>query len=364
MRDKQRNFFNRNFFKRNFFIGWLIFLAGVLAVNAVPAKAEDMDFQVMPVFPENQQVQNVNYFDLLLQQDAVQTIRIRVKNLSKETKKIHVEVNQAATNYNGVVEYLDQSVHEDKAPFPIKDAVAFQETWTLKKGETIEIPFKLTMPDIAYEGVVAGGICISDMTSADAADDSSVVVRNKYRYVLALLLQTDTQTVAPKLDLGKVSPQTINHSDVIGVDLENLANTYVQDVRVEAAVSKEDEGLNFVSEKSNMKIAPSSTFTYPVPVAEDLPAGDYRVVLTAYAQQEDKGEHKAKDGKRYRYKWHFDKQFTLQETVIKGSSKPSTFVPKKNYGLYLILFLLLTGCFAGIGRFYQRRKKPKTFVEK
>lgn len=355
--------------------GFFVIFAGSLLGYPLNGKAESMDFEVTPVFPENQLAKGVNYFDLLLDKKESRTIAVRVRNLTDAEKTITVEVNPAFTNYNGVVEYLDLAIDEDRVPFSIKEAVTVQKEWKIGKGETEEIPLKIQMPNISYDGVVAGGIRISDITpdaeSKKTAEDdeetdssSNLVIRNNYKYVIALLLRENEKEVTPDVKLGNVSFQAINGSDAVGVEIENTSNTYIHDVRVEASIKKEGEKTGFTSEKSGMKMAPSSTMTYPVPVDSDLAAGEYLVTLTAYAIQDNEGKYKSEDDETYRYKWNFDQIFTLEETVVKGSSKNSSFIPKTSGWLYLLLFVILTACFAGAGIFYQKRKGRKTAAEK
>lgn len=348
---------------RNKLIKGIGLLLLVLFLRPEIKAAEGLDLGVTPLMPDNQRTEGVNYFDLLLDQGQEQTVKLLIENSGDSERVVNIQLYPATTNYNGVVEYSDAERDESRVPFDIKEAVTFQEKWKIGANETAEIPIEIQMPEVAYDGVVAGGFRITDETpiledSTEVTTDSSsrsMAIRNKYTYVVALLLSQNEAPVAPEIELGQMSLQAINNKNSIAVNLENLANAYAQEVRVEAVVSQNGGDVSFTTEQSNMKIAPASTLIFPIPVDEDLPAGEYQVSMTIYAETNPEGEYQA-GGNSYNYRWELTDTFAIEERIVQGSNHSEVLTEKNNQWIYWLLFAGLSIVFIVVGILFQKKR--------
>lgn len=336
------------------------------------ADSSGLNLSVSPLLPDNQQTAGVNYYDLLIKPGESQTITLVVANNTDRDRTIAVEMNPASTNYNGMVDYIPVDPNKELVPFDIREAVKVEKEFKIKANELIDIPIEIKMPETTYDGVVAGGLKVREIadisaenenTTEETTTDSSMdednrtsSIINSYTYVVALLLRQNETLVTPEINLGEMALKNLNNQDVIGIDLNNVANTYVQDVHIEADISLEGGDLTFTSEQSGKKIAPASTYTYPVPVDADLPAGEYQVNTVVYSEETADGEHKASDGKIYKFKWDFNQIFVLEEKVIQGNSETNTIAPKTHRWVYILAFIGLGGSFAGIAFYLQNKK--------
>ncbi|MHC5372214.1 DUF916 domain-containing protein [Enterococcus sp. LJL120] len=349
-----------------------IVLCGLLGTGQrVFATSAGLNLLVSPLLPDNQITTGVNYFDLLLEKGEEQTVTVVMNNPTDQDRVISIQVNPATTNYNGMVEYEKADPNEDLVPFDIRDAVEVEQEIELKANETIDVPVTIKMPDVDFDGVVAGGLKIREITedteateeSEEATADSSVdeesresVVTNTYSYVIALLLNENESEVAPEITLGGMALKNIKNQDVIALELNNEANAYAQDVRVEANISLEGGDVSFTSEQSGMKIAPASTFNYPVEVDSDLPAGDYLVETVVYSEAAEDGAYEARDGTTYNLRWELSQTFTLEERIVQGNSDTGSFIPKNHNWIYWTGFVGLAASFAGMAFYLQHKK--------
>ncbi|MHC5247463.1 DUF916 domain-containing protein [Enterococcus sp. LJL90] len=365
------------------FLTLLLCCSLVVSSQRVFATSSGLNLLVSPLLPDNQLTSGVNYFDLLLEKGAEQTVTVVLNNPTDQDRVVAIEINPATTTYNGTVEYEDKEPNEDLVPFNIRDAVEVEERIELPANQTTDVPVTIKMPDVTFDGMVAGGLKLREITEETAKSETSVdsaekstddttadsttestlavesresVVTNRYTYVIALLLSENKAAVAPEITLGGMSLKNVNNQDAISLELVNEANAYAQDVRVEATISLEGGDESFASEQSNMKIAPASIFNYPVEVESDLPAGDYLVETVVYSEKAEDSAYEASDGQRYSYRFELSQTFTLEERVIQGNSDAGSFIPKNHHWIYWVGFVSLAGSFAGVAFYLQHKK--------
>lgn len=338
-------------------------------VSADPA---GLNLTVSPLLPDNQQTTDVNYYDLLIEPGGTQTVTLMIDNNTDRERIIAIELNPASTNHNGMVDYIPIDPNKEWVPFDIREVVTVEKEIKINANESVDVPIEIKMPETTYDGVVAGGLKVREILTADEENEDAVKestsdssgdesyrsssIVNSYTYVVALLLRQNETVVTPEITLGGMALTNINNQDAIGIDLDNVRNTYVQDVCVEAEVSLEGGDLTFTSKQSGKKIAPASTYTYPVPVDADLPAGEYQVKAVVYSEKAEDGEYEASDGKKYKFRWELNQTFVLEEKVIQGNKDMNTFIPKARRWPYVLGFVGLGGSFAGIAFYLQSRK--------
>lgn len=72
---------------------------------SVYADSNESAYSVSADIPDFQVDKNLSYFDLHLQPNQQKTIKIHLANTGKEKAAFLVNVNNAATNSNGVIDY-------------------------------------------------------------------------------------------------------------------------------------------------------------------------------------------------------------------------------------------------------------------
>lgn len=316
--------------------------------------ASEMSYSVETVLPDNQIDKKNSYFDLKMAPHQKQELRIHMRNDTAKAVKVTPTVSPATTNSNGVVEYGPAPTKlNDTASYNIKDLIkSSTKEITIPAHSDTDYTLNVTMPEKAYDGVVAGGIYFEekDQKSGNSQQKSGLALENRFSYVVAILLKETDRPVTPELTLEEVAPGQINARNVINADLKNTQATYINQLKVDTAVkAKNSKEVLYKSSKSAMQVAPNTTFTYPTALNGDtLKPGDYTMHVVASS-----GKHR----------WEFDKDFTISGEKAQELNKKDVSIKHNSSWLYILLGLLLlvlAFCLLLFVLWKKRKKKIET----
>lgn len=256
-------------------------------------------FSYEVIHPENQH-SNVGYFDLRMTPGQEQTVQIELRNASAEPVDVSVDLNTAKTNSNGVVEYSPNTIEKDPSmKYDFEEIVTGPEKVTIPAEGSTTLDLAIKMPEVSFDGAIAGGIQLQEINQNDTEQTGMVV--NKYAYIIGMLLtETDTE-LSPELKLNKVYPELNNGRNSIYVNYSNTEAVYVDDMTAEVQIMRanSDEVL-YDTKKANMRMAPNSMFDFPVSMnGEAMVAGDYRAHILVTT----------KAGGR----WEWEQEFTITD---------------------------------------------------
>jgi len=327
----------------------ILFLNG----NAIMAKASQtngLDYSVKPIMPKNQRDETKAYFDLKIDPGAEQTLEIEVTNHGEEDKTIEISIATATTN-SGVAEYGVNSHGEsdDSLLYKLEDLVSTEGRIVVPAGGTYIVELKVLMPSVSFDGVLAGGINIQEITDEEEVEEeaeSGVSIINKYNYVIALLMRVNETEVLPDLQLNEVSAAQYNWKNVISANIQNFKAAYVTDMSVAAQVrEKEADEVLYETNKEQLEMVPNSNFSYLLPLdGEPFKAGTY--ILT---MEIDSGEGS----------WSFEREFIITQDEAKAFNETDVSIEKSNLWMYIaagagILLIVLLIFFLVL---YKKRKK-------
>ncbi|MBA5256742.1 DUF916 and DUF3324 domain-containing protein [Enterococcus hirae] len=305
---------------------------------SVYANSNESAYSVSADIPDFQVDKNLSYFDLHLQPNQQKTIKIHLANTGKEKAAFLVNVNNAATNSNGVIDYGKNEFKKDpSAKYELNQLVKpkTQEV-ELPAGKAEDVQFQITMPKTAFKGIVLGGIHVSkkDDISQKA---KGTAIRNKYAYVIGVKLQNSLVKVTPDLKLKKVNVGLQNSYTTIFANIQNPTATIISKVAFDAKVTKKDSNeILYETKKENLSIAPNTNFDFPIGLNKDkIAAGNYTVTIDAKEQ-----------GTTHR--WHMTSDLTIKAdkanklnhdavTNEKGIPYLSLII---GIGLFLVLIIL------------------------
>lgn len=311
------------------------FILGILfsmMVNKIDVKASQVNFSVQPVVAKYQLNKELTYFDLKADPGTKTQLKIKVTNLIDKPVTVEAIVRDATTNYNGVVEYADsQNKVLKEQPFSIVKAVkAKQNKVTIPaKGEKI-VDLSVQLPEKNFDGVVAGGISvIEDDDSTSQGNSDQAVINNRYLYTIAVVFHGRQQIDEAQLKLKTVKPLQINARNVISAHFENQSAMFLNKTHVKAQVRRVgDKKVLYQSETNEMQLAPSSSFSYPIPLdpGQKLEGGtyEYNADVTSKTQV-----------------WHFKQNFTITGSDAKKLNKKDVTVDQTNYWIYWLLLILI-----------------------
>ncbi|QCI86284.1 DUF916 and DUF3324 domain-containing protein [Vagococcus zengguangii] len=312
--------------KKTFLLIVALFSSAVMGSQMV--KASELNFSVDTILPENQR-EGSTYFDLIMEPNQEQEIVTKIRNHTDKEIEVEATVEPATTNVNGVVDYSKTETNvDDTAPITIKEiAKADKETVKIKANQTYDYKVKITMPDIAFDGVIAGGLTfkeVNDDSEANESEEQGMAIENKFAYSVALLVRQNETSLASDLKLLDVRVDQLNARNVIYSDLQNPVAKYLNQLNVEAKVTKKDK-TEVIYETSNqsMQMAPNTTMAYPIRLeGEKLQPGKYTMHITATSGED---------------KWELEKDFEITAEKARELNKKDVSIEEDNSMLYIYI---------------------------
>ncbi|PEH49552.1 DUF916 and DUF3324 domain-containing protein [Enterococcus faecium] len=323
-----------------------LFAAGIalLALIVCPissyADSSESAYSVSANIPDFQTNQEISYFDLQLTPKDKKEISVHLANNSQKEAIYEVDVNDAATNSNGVIDYSQTDLEKDSSAKYVLDQLVTPKTQEVKlqAGEAKDVTFQVTMPEQTFSGIILGGIHISKKDTVSQKVEGTAI-RNKYAYVIGVKLQNNTDKVTPDLKLLSAKAGLQNSYTTVFAHLQNPQPTIISKVAVDAKVTKKgSDKVLYETENENLSIAPNTNFDFPISLEkEKIAAGDYIVTIDA------------KEGNTNKT-WHLTTGFTIKadkakklnhQAVIehKEIPYPTIIIGIGVLGLLIILFL-------------------------
>lgn len=291
----------------------MIGLWGILFINSsiLYADSDDAAYSVNVNIPEEQTNKDVSYFDLTKAPNETQDLSIHIKNVGEKDSVFEIEINNAATNTNGVLDYSKHDLKKDSsAKYTVTDALTTDEKEvTLRAGEEKDVHFQLKMPKETFNGILLGGIQVTK-EGALSKKVSGTAIRNKYVYVAGVVLRNKQETITPNLKLLSVKTGLQNSYATIFAHLQNPTPTIIGHVHAKAVITKNGSTkVLYKAEKDEMSIAPNTNFNFPISLdKKKMDPGTYTLTLDA------------KEGKNQK-EWHFTKTFTIKSEKAKKINK-------------------------------------------
>lgn len=311
----------------------------ILSFSSTTSEAADsMSVGVSAVIPDNQIDKGQTYFDLLMKPGQEQDVEIKLSNSSDEDKTVNISINPGTTNDNGVAEYNTKVTSKNKdssLKVPISDIVEYEKEVVIPKKSEVKSTIKIKMPNEAYDGVIVGGIRVSEKDGSEGKKDDSekagVQINNKFVYTIGLQLRTNESLDGIKpdlvLDKKKIIPKQVNFRNVVGINLQNTQPIYIRDLEVEAKVYKKgSKEVLHETKKTGLKMSPNSNFNFGVDWEnKELQGGDYVASVRAYS-------------KDYDQEWKWDNQeFHIDAETAKKLNEKAVGLEKDNTKLYIMI---------------------------
>ncbi|MHC5227095.1 DUF916 and DUF3324 domain-containing protein [Enterococcus sp. LJL99] len=309
----------------------IVFWVVLFPLNASAENILD-SFTIEAVKPVSQINEDVSYFDLLLEPNQKETLKVIVKNNKDTEIELKPSINQAVTNSSGVVEYSGQLASDaTSAPLKINEIAKLNtEEIKLKPHEKKELSITIEMPDKTFKGIVAGAIYMIE----EPKEQVEGSIRNILSREIAIVIRTEKEDVEPELVFKEIKAIQSNKRNALEILMENTAATYIKKVNVTYEIHyKEKEFLK--GEKVNLKIAPNSELPLTIPLdGKAFNAGDYSSIIKVTS-----GE----------YSWEEELPFTVDQSEATSLNKSD--VSDKTETVFPWLTVLLIGLFVILGIF-------------
>lgn len=256
----------------------LIFNKQVLAADETTSAG----FTYNVTFPENQRMKK-GFWDLLMTPGQKQKVSLTLNNPSDEVVNVDFTILGAKTNKNGVIDYVaPEIVNDDSLKYPFETIVTGPEAVQLKANESKDVEFEIAMPESDIEGQIVGGISMIRSSKDDKEEEmDGTQIKNRYRYVVPLVLQTNEKPVVPKVEFKEIYPEQLNFKNTIFVDFSNTQGAFLNEMSVNVTITeKGKETVLYQTKKVGMRMAPNSMIDFPVSMeGERMVSGNYTAVI-------------------------------------------------------------------------------------
>ena len=327
------------------------------SVMAKEKRESGTDFTLKAILPDNQRDKKVTYFDLLVEPEKEQAIKIQVTNTSKKDLKVKVTPTNARTDQNGQIDY-SIPIKNDKIdstlsiPFTslVKEDMQIVD---VKPGKVKEITFSLTPPREPFEGLILGGFVGEIADDGEKNDDvKGITLVNHYQLIKAIMLRSSEKPVEPKLKLNAVKAELVDYRPAVTA---NIQNTMFGNLTINAQITKKDSSKIVKSIKVNqLEMAPNSNFDFPIMWNDEpLEAGDYLLNLTASREEKE---------------WPFTQEFTVSDIESKQINKEAIDLTKASkpfpWGYFIIIIVVILSLIGSVIWYIGFQNKPKKKLSK
>lgn len=325
----------------------LPFICSFLTLRAYGDEATEATYFVKPLLPENQRKDVSDYYDVRLANGNEQVLQLEIHNNTAEKMRFTTEIENAITNDHGVIEYQHEEVkYDDSLKHKMTDVAKTKDVIEVEGGSLSKVEVAVTMPKEDFDGIILGGIRVSEKLSDEAVADSGI--SNVFSYVIPIKLwQTDT-AIPNKLNFKGVTIGQQSFENVIKARLQNPQAEILRELTLEAKVFKKDGKEAVYEEKQEaMKLAPNSSFDYSISLGtKEFKAGKYRLELTAKAEGLDETWTEA---------------FEISGEEAKKLNQGMVFKEKTNWGMYALIAAFVVAVFViGYLLYRQRQLQQKS----
>lgn len=335
----------------------LLFLLASIVImpqRTLADEAEEMTKQVGFTYvinhPDNQ-IEGKGALNLKMAPGQQQTVTATITNTSDRDLTLELSLNGARTNGNGGLEYGPSEFKEDQSmAYDLPDLVKVPGEIVVAKNSSKEIPLAIQMPEVAFEGIVTGGLQMMEKEEKRAVATETGII-NTVAYLFGVTLQNSEAELVPELALYQAYPEQANYRNAVFLDIGNRTAMKIEGLMVDVEVTKAGkEDVLYESKKNNMEMAPNSLMSYPVSLSgEKMVAGKYLANVFASAHGKE---------------WQWEKEFTItKEQADQFNQQDVSIVQERglNWKLVVsIVFVLLFVMVSVYGLIKKRQSKHQS----
>lgn len=248
----------------------------VNSMTPVSAQTGEVGFSVERVPHVQQTNDRVGYFDLLVKQDEETTLNVIIHNHASEDKTFDVKIGNGYTNENGVVMYDQESAIPNHLSFT-ELVSTFDNNVTVAAGKSKQVSFVLESVDEDVDGVILGGIRVSE--TDERQEGAQVGLQNRYEYVIGVVLRTSVEQVAFLPKWQGVNVNQAHYYPHIAFQVMNASGSISRDLDVQMTIQSEEEDL-MMNHTMETKLVPYTETGFRFPLTKRLEVGTYKVSIT------------------------------------------------------------------------------------
>ncbi|WP_125713303.1 DUF916 and DUF3324 domain-containing protein [Companilactobacillus kedongensis] len=328
------------------FLSMFIFAIPLFNQTTKVEAAGDKSYSIQSVLPDNQIDKNESYFDLKVEPNKDQTLKIIIFNTGSKSIKVTAEVNNAYTADSATIGYDKYNKKTYKSTLPELTSLvegARRKSVSLKAGESKEVSFNVKSPDKEYKGIILGGV--TTIANVSPTKSKNLNIQNQVRYVKGVVLRSKDDAINPDMHLTDAYPKAVSGSKGIAFKMDNTAPININNVKLAASIKHNSKNLKYHAK--NLQIAPNSQFDYFIPI-DNFTAGKYKAKITLTG----------KNG----FKQVFTKTITVSKTDVKQVQQQTEPVKQNNHQWIIILVGIVLLIFVALWMYlyYAQRNKSNS----
>lgn len=332
---------DRGYQKKIFILISLFFL--FVPIISYAADSKDETFFVKPVIDDSQKDNTNDYFNIHLEKNEKKTLTVEVYNNTSDTKSFAVTSENSITNDYGVIEYKDNVKKFDPTlKHKFTDlAVVKNSKISVPANEVGMVDVEVKMPSKLYDGMVLGGIRVSEIKAGKQEE----TISNVFSYVIPVKIYGNDVVIPNKLNFKGITVGQQSYENVIQANLQNPQPEILRNLTLETKIFKSGKkDVLYEDKKENLKMAPNSNFNNSTTLGTDkFKPGKYRMELTANANELSE-------------KWV--EEFEITGEKAKELNNKMVFKEKESISIWVyILGILIIGAFVYI--WWNKRKEKQ-----
>lgn len=333
-----------------------LILTGLGNSKVFAQETSGMPFTVEPVLPSNQDKNIENYISVSTDENSItQELRYKVRNTSSKTQVIQVNILNAYTSANGVIEYKSEETKDNQIidqDYEFQEYAQSPDSITLESGQT-----KIVSVDVNVEklkGTLLGAVSFKSEGSKENTNQEgiSLEVTNEINSVYGVAINLPSNEDAPDFIVGEAFLDTMPSYYVFRLPITLNSPVLLQDIDLAYEVDLEGEKL--FSSETNFDYAPMTKTNFSIPYEYEELLKDKPYTL--------KGEVTYIDQNGEKQVQQFEQviEYKDKEDGLNGLITQLKIPLEKNGAAYWVIpFFLIPLIILFIFLFYRRKKKKK-----
>lgn len=276
---------------------------GALTVHAKEKVKEKPPFQIIPIFPKNQDKNIKQYMSLTSSNGVNQTVYFKLINNTKAKKDLKLKVLNAYTSPNAVIQYETKKTKESKIideKYEMKKYATIQKSISVNPNESKVVPVELNMPKVT--GTVLGGIAFQmnvDNQKPQTNKKTNFTIKNEVNLIYGLAVNS-SKNHPVKFSFGDVYVDPMATYYAVRLPITMHSPKILQNAHVEYEVWYKGKKLFF--DKKEMKFAPKTKTNFAIPFNyKKIKQGKYELKGKIKYVEEDGTKHEEKFDKKFDY---------------------------------------------------------------
>lgn len=318
----------KNANRKLFLLIFSYFFSIVVVFSFQISCAESLDIFDATIYPPQSQTnKKLLYYDLLLKPQQNEKLKVALTNKTDKELELVLSFNRAKTNSVGVVDYSNSFKDTSKtAQINIEEIVGLSnESVLLAPKETIDIYLNVTMPRESFEGVLAGGLYIEQVSKGKIEGN----IRNIFSREIAILIRNTEKKVEPNLIIERAFASQTNYRNTVTVDIENNQPEYLKNISVNYVILLNEKEKIIEGSKKQLNMAPNTRMSFIIPFAKkEFDSGLYSVKVNVNAEKK---------------KWQETLFFEMEEKTAEKYNKKDVSIEKETITIPFIESILFIG---------------------